>query len=232
MKALIVGYEILFNGPHVKSDMPDGALSGISSVLDGEGMEVDISRLGHLLDMHLSERARKIIDARVETTLEAVIGKVLEDLEIDEPALIPRLVEEIAGPTMREFTAVPEASDFLDIIRKEKIRLGIVCNSPLGVSPSYIRASLERNLLAGYFEDAQFSSENGMVRPHARPFRFALSNLEVSPSETSVLTGLPSEMEVLNRLGFSSVFVPESIGTAVTGPIVSLGALSEMARYI
>jgi hypothetical protein len=117
-------------------------------------------------------------------------------------------------------------------MEESRVMLGLVCNSPLGIPPEQMKIQIEASGMGGYFNDMQFSSENGMVRPHARPFRYSLSNMDVAPGEAAVLTGLPGEMEILNRLCFGGVFVPEQPGVEWKNAPTAVRALSEMSRYV
>lgn len=230
MKALIVGFEVIFNGPHSDQFLPDGQISELHRLIELEGYEVDPGRLRYLFNMHLDGRTRRIRENRMETTMETVVEKVLNDLEIDHPPMIPRLAGEIAQKRIPLFSPADGSVEFLDSMKEALVKLGVVCNSPVGIGPSYVMNAMEAAGIYGYFEDAQFSSENGVVRPHARPYRYAVSNMDVKPEETAVLTGMPAEMGVLHRLGFQSVFIPESAGG--DGDAVGIQEFSELSRYL
>ena len=230
VKALIVGLEVLFNGPHGDQSVAEDQISQVHSLMELEGFNVDPGRLSYLFNMHLEARRRRIDENRIETSMESVVEKVLNDLEIDHPPMISRLAGEIAENRMPLFSPAVGSLDFLDRMKGAKVKLGVVCNSPLGIAPSFLMNAMEAAGIYEYLEDAQFSSENGVVRPHARPFRYAVSNMDVKPDETAVLTGMPAEMGVLHRLGFKSVFIPEQAGDGEDA--VGIQELSELSRYV
>lgn len=230
MKALIVGFEVLFNGPHDDQSVEDGQISQVHSLLELEGYSVDPARLRYLFNMHLEARRRRIDENRLETSMESIVEKVLNDLEIDHPPMISRLAGEIAENRMPLFSPADGSVAFLERMKEAKVKLGVVCNSPVGIAPSFLMNAMEAAGIYQYLEDAQFSSENGVVRPHARPFRYAISNMDVKPEQTAVLTGMPAEMGVLHRLGFESVFIPEQSGEYEDA--VGIQELSELSKYV
>lgn len=232
MKALIIGFEVIFRGPHDDQTISDRTLTRLSSLLDAEGHNVGAQRLSYLFSMHLGERLKKIEETRVETPLDALVGSVLFDLEIDEASIGARLVEEISLDKAAQFTGAEEAAQFLESVREYKVKIGLVCNSPVGIPPVYMRRVIEASGLTSYLEDTQFSSENGMVRPHARPYRYSISNMNTSAQDTGVLTGLAGEMAILEKLGFGPVFVPDTASAGDMRPAIGIHALSEISRYL
>ncbi len=232
MKGLIVGYEIMFRGPHTDSSIPPADISSLTRLLEAEGHDVGTARLSYLFNAHMDKRAERIARTRVETTLDAVVAEVLEELEIEAPTLISAMVEIVAVSRMAQFSPVHSCSELMKNFKEAGIKVGMVCNAPVGIPPQHIRVVTERSGMGGYIDDAQFSSENGMVRPHARPFRYSLSNLEVAAPETLVLTGIPREMDILNRLGFANVFMPEHDYDQGSSNAVCDKVLSEITRYV
>lgn len=232
MKALIAGFEVIFAGPHDNQDLPEGTIESIATLLETEGYSIGVKRLSYLFDMHLDGRRRKIQETRIETALDELVGGVLEDLEIDEPGLVSPMVEAVALARTRHYSMADGSLEFLESLREAKMKVGIVCNSPLGIPPEYIRGLIEREGMSELLDDVQFSSENGVVRPHARPYRYCVSNMDTPSCETAVFTGLSSEMEILERLGFGSVFVPEQAVRQGDLPVVGIHVMSEISRYL
>ena len=232
VKALIIGFEVIFRGPHDDQTIPDKTLARLSSLLDTEGHNVGAPRLSYLFNMHLGDRAKKIEATRMETSLDALVENVLLDLEIDEPSIETRLVEEIAMGKAGQFTGAEEAVQFLESVKDANLKIGLICNSPVGIPPVYMRRVIEAAGLTSYLEDTQFSSENGMVRPHARPYRYCISNMNTSPQDTAVLTGLTGEVAILEKLGFGPVFMPDNESACDRRHAVGIHALSEISRYL
>lgn len=232
MKALIAGYEVMFTGPHNDMTLSTAEIASLSSVFDEEGHDVGSRRLSFLMDRHMGARAARIRETGVETSFDTLLEDLLEDLEIDAPSLVPRLVDSVASKRMQRFRVVDGAVEFTSSLRESSLKVGLVCNAPIGIPPEHIRELIERCGLGGLLDDMQFSSENGMVRPHARPYRYMVSNLETSPCETSVLTGIPGEMEILRRLGFANIFIPDVGELPYPAGAVTIHELAEVSRFL
>ena len=95
-----------------------------------------------------------------------------------------------------------------------------------------ILAGAFTSYFGGHLDDMQFSSENGVVRPHARPYRYLISNLDIIPGETSVLTGIPGEIEVLRKLGFENIFFPELGELPNPDGAVTIHELADVSRFL
>ncbi len=232
MKALILGYEIAFRGPHSHASISGSSMSEMLSVLRAEGLDQGEGRLSYLFARHLESREKRISEKRLETSLDSLVELVLDDLEIESPPLVPRLVRVMSEDVMSRFSVSEGSMEFMAELRESGVRIGLVCNAPMGIPPQYIRERLEAAGLTEYLDDVQFSSENGIVRPHARPYRYAISNMNVNPADTSVLTGLPEETPILQRLGFGGVFIPEHLSPRGMPDAVPIRALSELSRYL
>lgn len=232
VKALIAGYEVMFAGPHMDTTLSPADIASLSSVFDEEGHDVGPRRLSYLLDERMGARAARIRETGMETPLDVLLENMLDDLEIDAPYLVPRLVDSVASRRMERFRAVDGCVEFISSLRESKVAVGMVCNAPIGIPPDHIRELIERCGLGGLLDDMQFSSENGVVRPHARPYRYLISNMDISPGETSVLTGIPGEMEVLRKLGFENIFFPELGELPNPDGAVTIHELAEVSKFL
>ena len=95
------------------------------------------------------------------------------------------------------------------------MKVGLVCNVPLGLPHSIIASQIREAGLAASVDDMQFSTEMGMRRPHARQFRYSLSNLNAEPSECAAITAIAEDRETLSKLSFGDIFIMDAGGNGV-----------------
>ncbi len=207
MKAagLIIGYECLFDCSTDQLKLPAAVLGDIYSLLKMEGVHVDEERLSYLFDFHLDERMKRIQNSFAETAVSDVAGRVLEDIEIDDVSLTNRIVNIVAEHYVSHSAVRPEARSFLEKMRKD-MKIGLVCNSPLGIPHTRLSVQIRDAEISACLDDMQFSSEMGMCRPHARQFRFALSNLGPRGEECMAITAIKGDIDTLRKLSFARVY--------------------------
>jgi FMN phosphatase YigB (HAD superfamily) len=202
---LIIGYECLFDCTADQSRLPPAVIGDIYRLLTAEGAGVDEDRVSYLFNLHLEERMKRIESSFVETSFSDVADRVLEELEIEDVSLTHRIVNIVSEHYMSHSSVRPQARSFLEKM-KEDMKIGLVCNSPLGLPHTRLTAQIRNAEIGACFDDMQFSSEMGMCRPHARQFRFALSNLGLTGGECMAVTSVKGDIDTLRKLFFASVY--------------------------
>ncbi|MBX8644050.1 MAG: HAD family hydrolase [Thermoplasmata archaeon] len=203
--AAVICLECLFEGLEEERTLSRKVVEGMHSVLESEGVDCTAERLGFLLNRAMEERRERAARTGVETTAANMIGGILSDIEVEDVSLQNRMVEVILQDHLPRIRPRPVARDFLSRMKRET-RIGAVCNSPYGLPHSGISERIRESGLSVYFDDIQFSSEMGMRKPHARPFRYSLSNLNASPESSMAVTGSVEDVATLRRLAFARVY--------------------------
>ncbi|MEM3852566.1 MAG: HAD hydrolase-like protein [Methanomassiliicoccales archaeon] len=209
-KAAVMGAETIFYTPSI---FPLHLLPRIEEMFAFEGYEITPSRLNALISTKLNEREKHLSSSFNELKLTLIVGNVLEDLEIEDIELQMKVVDLVASELKAQIQPLQGAQEFLSSLKDAGLKMAVLWNSPFGMPHYYISERLEALSLRQMFDDMQFSTENGIVRPHARPARFALSNIDVSPCDAIALTGLQADLQVFQKIRIGHVFLCDERGT-------------------
>jgi FMN phosphatase YigB (HAD superfamily) len=221
----IFGAETLFSIP-VEQFKPS-SIASVEKLLNSEGYDVSFERLDYLFSQNCAERERQIYATRKEMTLNALVASVLDALEIDDVDIIISSTELLAGDFLSSIKPYPGVYELLSSLKEKGRAIALLWNAPMGIPHSLLSERMEYFSLRDMFDDIQYSSENGAVRPHARPLRYALSNLNASAAEATVVTGLLQEQELLQRLGVRRI-----IGYRIDAFGTSCNSVEEMVALL
>ncbi len=212
--AVIIGYECIFDFPSDEWQLPQPAVERMAGLMELEGIAFDRSRLSLLLRDALERRRSKAAETMTETKFKDIVASVMEDLEVSDPSMNQRIVDAASMHCAEHSRAKRGAAELLLRLKKE-MKVGLVCNVPLGLPHSIIASQIREAGLAASVDDMQFSTEMGMRRPHARQFRYSLSNLNAEPSECAAITAIAEDRETLSKLSFGDIFIMDAGGNGV-----------------
>ncbi len=204
--AAVIGYECLFDFGCDEWHLPPAVIGSVAGVMEVEGIVFDRTRLTTLLCDALEKRKRKVAETMEETRLEDIVESVLEEMDVFDPSVNRRIVDIVSSYCAENSAALDAAARLLLRLRKDS-RVGLVCNVPLGLPHGAIAGLLRNEGMDASIDDMQFSTEMGMRRPHARQYRYVLSNLDVRPQECVAITGIPEDAETLRKLSFGDIFL-------------------------
>lgn len=129
----------------------------------------------------------------------------------------------------------PATLAVLEELREWGLRIGLVSNAHF--LPGLMREDLERLGIAAYVDDAVFSSEIGLRKPHPSIYRKVLGALDAPPRE-AVFVGdrLRDDIGGAKSLGMYTVlthqFRQEEVGAQTAQPDLVVQALPEILPYI
>ena len=204
--ATVIGYECLFKCPPDEWQLPPDVVGHIAGIMELEGLVFDRSRFVLLMHDALEKRRKKAEETMIETKLGDVVKIVLEELEVSDHSLNQRIVEVAASYYTGHSCARQGAAELLKRLKKD-MKVGLVCNVPLGIPHSIVASQIRDAGMDAAIDDLQFSTEMGMRRPHARQFRYSLSNLNADPSECAAITGMTGDRDTLRKLSFADIFI-------------------------
>ena len=170
---------------------------------------IDITRLRAAIDQQNAwfwsdpERHRTgRLDLRgsTRTTLERVFVK----LGVDDVNLAHEVAEKYRDLRQERSTLFPGATDALDRLRAEGVRLGMMTNGAADAQ----RTKIERFGLARHFDHIVIEGEFGAGKPDRRVYDTLLSALDVTPGDTWAI-GDNLEFDVLApmQLGLHGIWV-------------------------
>ncbi len=222
--AAVVGYECLFDSPVDEWHLSPSVIGRIAKMMETEGIVFDRERLSILLHETLEKRKKRAMETMVETNLSDIAASVLADLEINDPSMERRILDTVSEHYITHSKAKQGAVGLLQRLKKDA-KVGLLCNVPLGIPHSIIYSQVREEGMMELLDDMQFSTEMGMRRPHARQFRFSLSNLNADPAECAAITSIAGDMDTLKRLSFGDILV---VGTEADGHGKSAGTIDEL----
>lgn len=203
-RAALLGSEFLFSP--IPEEISGEAVAKVQDTLSLEGFEVSFPRLEFLFRQGLQERRERIGKQGREMRLEEIVDAVLGCLEIDAADIRSQLTEQIARHTADSIVLLDGASAFLSRLKDLGFRIALLWNAPIGIPPRHISYRMEELSILPMLDEVQYSSENGYVRPHAMPLKYALSNLGSAPREAVAFTGIAEETSILSRLGIAHAY--------------------------
>ncbi len=170
---------------------------------------VDITRLRAAIDKQnswfWSDPTRHRIgrlDLRGNTR--AILEQVFAKLGIDDTALAHEIAETYRDLRMERSTLFPGATDALDRLRAEGVRLGMMTNGAADAQ----RSKIERFSLARYFDHIVIEGEFGTGKPDPRVFETLLSALDAAPEDTwAVGDNLKFDVLAPMQLGLHGIWV-------------------------
>ena len=196
----------------------DGCWADACAVAESRLPGVDINHLRAAIDRqsswfwsdperHLTGR----LDLRRNTR--AILEQVFAKLSIGDTDLAHEVAETYRDLREERSTLFPGATDALDRLRAEGVRLGMMTNGAAAAQ----RAKIERFGLGHYFDHIVIEGEFGAGKPDRRVFEALLSALGAAP-EDAWAVGDNLEFDVLApmQLGLHGIWV-DLWGTGVDG---------------
>ncbi len=187
----------------------DGCWSDACALAEARLPGVDISLLRATIDSENSwfwsdpERHRSgRLDLRGSTR--ATLERVFAKLGIDDTDLAHAVAETYRDRRQERSTLFPGATDALDRLRAEGVRLGMMTNGAADVQ----RAKIERFGLASYFDHIVIEGEFGAGKPDRRVYNTLLSALDVTADDAWAI-GDNLEFDVLApmQMGLHGIWV-------------------------
>lgn len=187
----------------------DGCWTDACAVAEARLPGVDISHLRATIDEQSAwfwsdpERHRSgRLDLRGSTR--ATLEQVFEKLGINDRNLAHEVAEKYRHLRQERSTLFPGATDALDRLRAEGVRLGMMTNGAAAVQ----RAKIERFGLARYFDHIVIEGELGAGKPDRRVYDTLLSALDVTPGDAWAI-GDNLEFDVLApmQVGLHGIWV-------------------------
>ena len=142
------------------------------------------------------------LDLRANTR--TLLEHVFANLGIDDTDLAHEIAETYRDLRAERSTLFPGATDALELLRAEGVRLGMMTNG--AEAPQ--RAKIERFGLARYFDHIIIEGEFGAGKPDRRVYDTLLSALDAAPEDTWAI-GDNLEFDVLApmQLGLHGIWV-------------------------
>ena len=133
-----------------------------------------------------------------------ILERVFAKLGIDDTELAHEVAEKYRDLRQERSTLFPGATDALDHLRAESVRLGMMTNGAADAQ----RAKIERFGLARYFDHIVIEGEFGAGKPDRRVYAALLSALDVTPGDAWAI-GDNLEFDVLApmQLGLHGIWV-------------------------
>ncbi len=163
----------------------DGCWTDACAVAEARLPGVDIRRLRAAIDKLSSwfwsdpkrHRTGRLDLRRITRT---IIEQVFAKLGINDTDLAHEVAETYRDLRQQRSTLFPGATDALDRLRAEGVRLGMMTNGAAGAQ----RAKIERFDLGRYFDHIVIEGEFGAGKPDRRVFETLLSALDAAPEDT------------------------------------------------
>jgi putative hydrolase of the HAD superfamily len=165
-----------------------------------------------------------------------LFGTALEAVGVELPRELIRRVAEIEHRAMvSALTVPPENLRVLQSLRELDLRIGVVSNAHF--LPELMREDLARLGIARYVDDAVFSAEIGVRKPHPAIFLKVLKELDVHPAE-AVFVGdrVRDDIGGAKGLGMRGVltrqFRQEEVADGAVRPDLIIDALPQLLPYV
>jgi HAD superfamily hydrolase (TIGR01509 family) len=188
-------------------------------IFDNDGLLLDTESVWTRAEQDLFEsRGREFTPAdklELVGTSAEVAGRVLER-RLGEPGRAAELIEELNALVVAELEhgveAMIGARELLDDLKRQRIPLGLVSNSPL----RFVRRSLELVGLVDHFDVVLSAHEVAAPKPAPDPYIEACHRLGVEPGPSIVaLEDSPTGVAAARAAGLTVIGVPSVDGVAL-----------------